>query len=180
MKKLRISKKQQEDDKKQLKDYTVTFYRKKSSFEKTQKQFELVKKAFYDYAEKYCRKYDVEEVILNPDDKLVFRALKLKRVQSVKVKFDTVKLRKKLDKETFNDVSETVYKINDMQGLVSYLKECDVDPNIFKSFIDVETKINQKKLDNLYDLGEVTEEDIEGCYELQTGNLYFKISEVEQ
>lgn len=101
-------------------------------------------------------------------------------MQSVKVKFDTVKLKKKLDKETFNDVSETVYKINDMQGLVSYLKECDVDPNIFKSFIDVETKINQKKLDNLYDLGEVTEEDIEGCYELQTGNPYFKISEVEQ
>ena len=56
MKKLRISKKQQEDDKKQLKDYTVTFYRKKSSFEKTQKQFELVKKAFYDYAEKYKRR----------------------------------------------------------------------------------------------------------------------------
>ena len=50
---------------------------------------------------------------------------------------DANKLECALRKSIASKVIEKRYEIIDIEGLVEYLKTCNVDPQIFKSFIDV-------------------------------------------
>ena len=71
---------------------------------------------------------------------------------------------------------EKEYYISDMHGLVKYLKSCGVDPKKFKKYLIVTEKVNQKKMDELSDIGDITREDIEGCYKLEEANGYLTIN----
>ena len=62
---------------------------------------------------------------------------------------------------------EKRYIVNNMQGLVKLLKEAGVNPKQFKKFITVEEKVNQKKINELSEIGEIDKEDIKGCCELK-------------
>lgn len=106
--------------------------------------------------------------------------LRVLNVVPKSVTFDVKKLKEKLDREIFNEVVNKEYVINDFQGLVKYLKKCGVDPKKFKTFIDVTEIVNTKKLDELGSLGEISEEDIDGCYEVTEKNGFVKITELEE
>ena len=62
---------------------------------------------------------------------------------------------------------------------MTYLKECGVDPKVFKTFITVQKEVNKKSLEQMYELGEVTLEDIKGCYDVETINSYIDIKVVQ-
>ncbi len=106
--------------------------------------------------------------------------LRVLNVVPKSVTFDVKKLKEKLDREIFNEVVNKEYVINDFQGLVKYLKKCGVDPKKFKTFIDVTETVNTKRLDELGSLGEISEEDIDGCYEVTEKNGFVKITELEE
>lgn len=105
--------------------------------------------------------------------------LRVLNVVPKSVTFDVKKLKEKLDREIFNEVVNKEYVINDFPGLVKYLKKCGVDPKKFKTFIDVTETVDTKKLDELGSLGEISEEDIDGCYEVTEKNGFVKITELE-
>lgn len=96
-----------------------------------------------------------------------------------KVIFDADKLEKRLSKETCKKIISKKYSIEDFDGLIEYLKECNVDPKKFKEFLSIEKTVNNKKIDELSELGEIKEEDIKGCYTVKDIQSYLKISEVE-
>lgn len=98
-------------------------------------------------------------------------------VSPKQVEFDIEKLEGKLDKELVNEFVDKTYTINDMQGLVLYLKSCGVNPKKFKTFVNVQKKVNNKKLEQLSALGDITEKDIKGCYSVRLSSRYVKIQE---
>ena len=75
---------------------------------------------------------------------------------------------------------DKTYTINDFEGLVEYLKTCGVDPIKFKSYLQITENVNQKKLDQLSNLGIINENDIKGCYEVKKNEGYIKFTEIEE
>lgn len=99
-----------------------------------------------------------------------------KMITPCKVIFDADKLEEKLGKEVCKDFIVKECVIADMDGLVKYLKSCGVSPKKFKTFIEVRKQVDAKKIDELSNLGYITQEDIKGCYRLEKGTSYLKIN----
>lgn len=107
------------------------------------------------------------------------RYIKVKPVESYKVIWDVDKLNKKLDKEVMNQIVDKTYTIADFDGLIKYLKSCGVNPKKFASYLNIEKKVNNKKIDELGELGEITLDDIQDCYKKEKISEYIKFSEVD-
>lgn len=106
--------------------------------------------------------------------------LNVTRIRTKKVTWLLDKLKQRLGKETYNDVVDKTYTINDMQGLVRYLKSCGVDPKKFKKFIDVDETLNETKLNTYYETGALKKEDIKGCYDVKMGEPYIRLTEFKR
>lgn len=106
--------------------------------------------------------------------------VRVTRVRKKTVKWDTKKLRKSLGKKLFSSVVQKTYEVTDMQGLVDYLKECGVDPKKFKQFIGVSEKVDTQKIDKLYLSGVITKKDISGCYDVDMGEPYIRLTELKE
>lgn len=106
--------------------------------------------------------------------------VRVTRIRQRKITWFLDKLKKKLDKETYNKVVDKTYTINDMQGLIKYLKSCGVDPKKFKKFIDVDETLNEAKLNTYYETGALKKEDIEGCYDVKMGEPYIRLTELKR
>lgn len=105
--------------------------------------------------------------------------LRVSRIRTKKIIWVLEKLKQKLNKKTYNEVINKTYVVNDMNGLVKYLKKCGVDAKKFKKFIDVEEELNETKLNNLYDTGVLSKKDVEDCYTVKMGEPYIKITELK-
>ena len=106
--------------------------------------------------------------------------LNVTRIRTKKITWLLDKLKQKLGKETYNDVIDKTYTVNNMQGLIKYLKSCGVDPKKFKKFIDVDETLNEAKLNTYYETGALKKEDIEGCYTVKMGEPYIRITEIKR
>ena len=62
-----------------------------------------------------------------------------------------------------------------MPALVTYLKECGVDPKIFKSFIVTTKSVDTKELDRLEEIGKITTSQVQGCYTVKNQKPYFTV-----
>lgn len=102
--------------------------------------------------------------------------LKFTKVTTKKIVWNIKKLKQKLRKEICDEVVEKTYYITDMKSLVVYLKECGVSAKEFKKYIDVQERVNEKKIDNLSEIGKIGREDIEGCYDITLGKPYIRMS----
>ena len=106
--------------------------------------------------------------------------LKVKNVKQRKVEFDIPKLEKRFEKELLNKFIKKEYKITDWEGLVEYLKSCGVNPKKFLSYVEVTKTVDGKKLDELSELGEITRQDLKGCYTITENVGYIRITELEE
>lgn len=105
-----------------------------------------------------------------------FGNVKVNKVVRKTIKWDVDKLKKKLPIELLAEIIEREYHIVDMPGLVKYLKSCGVNPKKFKQYISVEEKVNQQAINELSEIGDITAQDIEGCYELKQAEGYLTIN----
>ena len=147
-----------------------------SEFKDYKSNFENQKEKLQNKIKDYTDKNNLEEFGI--ESKLGM--FKIRPVINKKIIWDIDKLSGKLDKEILNEITDKQYTINDMDGLITYLKSCGVNPRKFKEFLNIDKKINDKKVDELCQLGDITENDITGCYEVQANFSYIKISELEQ
>lgn len=106
--------------------------------------------------------------------------LNVTRVRTKKVTWLLDKLKQKVGKDIYSEVVNKTYTVNDMQGLIRYLKTCGVDPKKFKRFIDVTEELDETKLDTYYETGALKTKDIEGCYTVKMGELYIRITELKR
>lgn len=99
------------------------------------------------------------------------------RVRNKKVIWNIKKLKQKLGKTIYNKIVDKTYTVNDMAGLIEYLKSCGVDPKKFKKFIDVKEEVDEKKLNAYFDRGEIKNSVISGCYEVRMSEPYIRLTE---
>lgn len=158
--------------KKDFELYALEFHRKQAKFKAIQDKFEEAKKEFYGKMDNLFKN--------SKENNYNFDGYKINKIQRVDVKFNVEKLEKRIDKNIADAIIEKEYLINDMQGLINYLKSCNVDPKIFKSFIQVSKKVNVKELEKLEELGDINIEDLKGCYTTELKPAYYTIKETEE
>lgn len=157
------------------KQLVIAFFRKQTVLKQVQSEFTKQKEEFYNLMEDYFGKNGINDKFYI-DDVPDCKPLVVRRIQSSKVDFDLAKLEKALGRQLSKVVVTKHYEITDVEGLIAYLKECGVDPKIFKSFLSVTKELDMKKLDMLVDLGKITEDQIEGCYAVKKNKPYFTVS----
>lgn len=106
--------------------------------------------------------------------------LNVTRIRTKKVTWLLDKLKQRLGKDIYKDVVDKTYTVNDMYGLIKYLKKCGVDPRKFKKFIDVDETLNETKLNTYYETGALKKSDIEGCYDVNVGEPYIRLTELKR
>lgn len=106
--------------------------------------------------------------------------LNVTRIRTKKVTWLLDKLKQRLGKDIYKDVVDKTYTVNDMYGLIKYLKKCGVDPRKFKKFIDVDETLNETKLDTYYETGALKKSDIEGCYDVKFEEPYIRLTELKR
>lgn len=151
---------------------------------KLEKKYKAISKAYQAKKSKlslaiknfmFCTKGASDEFSFEQNDIL----LRVKKITPTIVVWDPDKLEKCLSKKEREKVIEKKYSIEDMAGLIKYLKSCGVDPKVFKSFITVERKVCVEALEQLEALGEVTQSELKGCYSVETKTSYLRIGSVE-
>ena len=154
------------------------YFQKAKCYKSITESFNQLKADFYSTMEDYFQTNEIgEEGIETENGSLVGKYLLVKRIQSSSVKFDAEKLEKKLPKDICGDVIIKKHEVTDMQGLIRYLKECGVDPKVFKSFIATTKSVDIKELERLEEIGKISSEQIKGCYTAKTNEPYFKVME---
>lgn len=161
----------------ECKQSIANFFQKKKRFEQIQTRFCEIKADFYNDMEDYfqCNNIDGKLTIDGGEFDGV-ESFVVTRIQSSRVEFNPDKLEKALGKELSRDVIQKHYEIVDMNGLVTYLKDCGISPKVFKSFISVRKTVNTKELDRLEELGKITAEQIKGCYTVKSQSPYFTVN----
>lgn len=154
----------------------LNFHQKKERFEQVQSQFSEIKAQFYSDMEDYFECEGIESKLDLTPVEFAGGGLAVTRKQNSSVKFDADKLEKALGKKLSQDVIIKQYQITDMAGLIAYLKECGVDPRIFKSFLHVSKSVDTKALDQLEELGKITADQVKGCYTITRQKPYFTVN----
>lgn len=168
----------------QIKDSVRRLYDAQKSLKEMQKHYEQVKQK-----EQLCISNfmfsnlpnGVNSFVIRLDEGLTYYenpvSVRVTKVRTQKFVWDCDRLKKNLGKR-YNKIVNKTYTINDMEGLIAYLKTCGVDPKKFRKFVDVSAEVDETKVDNLSQLGEITKEDLKGCYTMNLGEPYIRLTEV--
>lgn len=152
----------------------LRFLEKQKQFKQVQSKFDELKAQFNSDMEDYFECNNINSKLSFESESYVGN-LVVSRVQKSSVVFDAGKLEKALGKELSECVIEKRYEIADMFGLIKYLKECGVDPKIFKSFLLVTKTVDTKELDRLEEIGKISKEQVRGCYTIKSQKPYFTV-----
>jgi len=161
----------------ECKQSILNFFQKKKRFEQIQNRFGEIKADFYNDMEDYFKCNSIDgKLTIECDEPIGVKSFVVTRIQSSRVEFNPDKLEKVLGKELSRDVIQKHYEIIDMNGLITYLKDCGISPKVFKSFISIRKTVNTKELDKLEELGKITAEQIKGCYTVKSQSPYFTVN----
>lgn len=154
----------------------------KKEFDETRKRYEARRKALitsiknYMYCNKGCNDSFMFRIKGEDGEK---QLMKVSKVVPTSIVWEPDKIEEVISKDEAKQVINKTYVINDMDGLITYLKSCGVSPKRFKGFIDVQKSVDTEALEQLSALGKVSEQDLSGCYTLNTKNSYIRLSIVE-
>lgn len=150
----------------------LRFFESQQKFKRVQTHFNELKAKFNSEMKDFFECKGISRISVK---NFVDGTLVVNRVQKTSVEFDAQKLEKVLDKNIVNQVVVKRYEIIDMSGLIAYLKECNVDPKIFKTFLNISKTVDIQELDRLEELGKITAKQVEGCYTIKHQNPYFTV-----
>lgn len=153
------------------------FFRQQQKLKDLQKKFDDAKANFELEMEEYFRKNNIKRFRFSCDDNVLENdSLEVKMIERTNIVWDAEKLEKRLPKSIARKVIKKQYRVNDMQGLITYLKSCNVDPVVFKRYIQVDKTVDQKMVDQLGNLGQISVRNISGCYIVKCQKPYFTLS----
>lgn len=92
---------------------------------------------------------------------------------------DRIKSTNKNPDELLEQIIETKIFISDVSGFKRLLKEKGIKYKDIQPFLSVDKKVIGKKVNELSELGEITMEDIDGCYTMKESQGYLLPSESE-
>ena len=150
------------------------FYEQQKKLKDSQKAFNELKEEFSEKMESLFKSFNNQKMTFDYDE-FEGSGLVVNRIQKSNVEFDCDKLERALGKELSKNVIQKKYEVIDMNGLIRYLKECGVNPKVFKKFINVSKFVNEKELDRLEELGKISIGKINGCYSIKHQKPYFTV-----
>lgn len=162
----------QQNLKRKASDSAWEFFHQKEEYDQSRKEFDKQKKEFYEIMGEYFDKNGGSSAKFD-DDGFADGQLIVKKVERTSIEWDAEKLEKKVEKSIAKQVVKKQYRISDMQGLIRYLKTCGVDPTIFKKFVIVDKTVDEKAVNRLGDIGQLTVRQIAGCYTVKSQKPYF-------
>lgn len=150
-------------------------HEKTKRFKEVEGKFKKLKAECNQIIDQYFKENSIEKSTTVSCDDAPTNGIKVSKVERVSVKFDADKIERALPKEVALKVVNKKYEINDIFGLVSYLKGCGVDPKVFKSFLSITKSVNVSELERLSALGEIDEKDLDGCFLVTKSDPYYKL-----
>lgn len=159
----------------QWKQSVLDFYVIGKNFKEQKVAFDKRKEKFYKQADEYFADKSEAKDVFVTDDFSTPAICTVNKVQNTVVSFDADKLEDKLGKEYCQEFINKSYEIQDMTGLIEYLKSCGVSPKKFKSFLKVIKTVDTKKIDQLFSTAKLSEKDIEGCYTTEMKSRYYTV-----
>lgn len=179
-----MPRKQKIDEKQYIKDSILFFYESKVNYEKHTDSFNSIKQEFENDMDLYFDKFANEdgEIKMGTSDMYVgVIGLKIKKVMPTKVKINPMTfIRRCTDKELKDKIVHNSYQVTDIMGLLNFLKDNGIRYKDVKSFIKREPVIDYQALDNAVELGEVDEDFVKGCSEIDYKKPYYRISPIRQ
>lgn len=161
-------KKAQADEK--AESLVYDFFKKKEKFRYVENKFKEAKSDFYAAMEKLFDDSDDCKIFDHYADSFV-----VKKIEKVSVEFNAKKLKNRLKKSQFEKVVSKRYVVDDADGFLMYLKECGCDPAVLRDFIRTEFFVDKKALDMLFDIGDISKDDVDGCYTVKKSKPYFTV-----
>lgn len=155
------------------------FYDKQREFSDIKKAFDQLKKSFEKEMELVFAESKTDSISFSIGYDYKDELFVVKKRCRTYIKWNFKKLAINLGNKLFKQVVNKKYIVNDMLELIEYLKSCNVDPNIFKKYIDVEYSLNEAELDNLELLGKVKAEQLEGCFDLSFSKPWYSVEKKE-
>lgn len=152
-------------------------YNKQQELKAIQAEVSDIKSEFEPMMEAYCSDAKAKRVVFcssghtEDDGELVVRM-----VERTSIEWNADKLEQRVSKKVAKQVIKKRYTIDNMKGLVEYLKTCGVDPTVFKKFIRAEKTVDQEEVDRLSELGMISVRHISGCYYVKCQKPYFTLS----
>lgn len=156
------------------------YWERKRTYESTKRSFEDDK---YEFNQEMDRYFDV---VADEDGKVIvnlegmFKGVKkliCQRISQVKVEFDIKKLDKILSKEQRKKVIQKHYQVNNWPGLLKLLKESGVEWKKFLKYVNVSESVDEGKLEQLVELGELNSEEVKACSKTKIKTQYYKLTE---
>lgn len=169
-------KKQRRDDE-YYQQAALTYHQQKQAFEEQKAEFEKAKEQFEEVMFARCDEsgnkrhrfvledFDNEDTIIN-----------VTKVEKTTIEWFAEKLEKRVPRAISRKFIRKQYAIANWPGMVEYLKSLGAKPADFKKYIRVEKTVDEKVIDHLSDIGELTARDIAGCYLVKSQKPYFTIS----
>ncbi len=155
----------------------LSYHQQKQAYEDQKKVFEEAKEKFEEVMFACCDEsgnkrhrfvledFDNEDTIIN-----------VTKVEKTTIEWLAEKLEKRVPKAIARKFIRKQYAIANWPGMVEYLKALGAKPADFKKFLRVERTVDEKVIDHLSDIGELTVRDIAGCYLVKSQKPYFTIS----
>lgn len=84
--------------------------------------------------------------------------------ERTKIEYDVDAILENVDEELVKKFIDKEYKIIDHVGLFKFLKSKGIQPKELRHFLFVDKKVNEKKLNDLYEKEQISLSDLEGCY----------------
>lgn len=151
------------------------YFQKQQEVKQLQKELDVVKQEFEDAMEELFGKVGGKSISFGGTIG-GNGVLKVNRIEKTSIAWDAEKLSKRLPKSIARKCIRKKYRIQNMSGLVKYLKSCGVDPKEFKKYLSVEMTVDQAEVDRLGDVGQISVKSISGCYIVKCQKPYFTTS----
>lgn len=156
----------------------LDFFEKQTKFKDAQSQFNDEKAKFNSLMEAFFKNEALDKSVVFTESGVdeERKSYTVTRIQKSSIEFDPDKLEKSLGREIARSIILKRYEIVDIDGLIAYLKECGVDPKIFKSFLHISKSVDYTELDRLEELGKISHGQVKGCYTVKRQKPYFTVS----
>lgn len=165
---------------------TVDFMIAKEDKDHADKEFNAAKKAYYSLMDQafdsgmYGDASSIEfQDQLDTDEGVKDMLIKATRTCPVTVNWDINALKKRLPKDLAKSVIQRERELYDLPGLIEYMKMLGGDPKIFWSFFTTHESVNKDEIDQLSELGYLTEDDIAGCYSITVQSSRYRVTSKE-
>lgn len=117
------------------------------------------------------------DVYVDSEDNVSDTKIRVHKVQSSKVEWDTKRLRKVIGEEYSDKVMYKKYYIEDFSLLIKLAKKYKIPWKDFKRCISYEEVVRDTEVDRLVDLGELNEEEVKKCATVKLNKPYYKLTE---